>query len=77
MLEVSMDHINWTELHRNSYPNQEVRLQMASFAVANSNECRIIRLTQAGPNLDGPGESAEFILVILSIEFFGMLHECR
>jgi hypothetical protein len=68
VIECSLDGEAWTEIDRKTN-NADLK---ASFAVANSVECRFIRLTQTGKRHWG-----DDILNIYAFEFFGTLLECR
>jgi hypothetical protein len=64
VIEISMAHETWTEIDRKTY----IAISRASFGVANSTECRFIRLTQTDRNHAG-----FFDLCVRALEFFGTL----
>jgi hypothetical protein len=69
VIDGSQDGVGWTAIDRitDSKDLNEDPF-MASFAVANSTECRFIRLTQTDKN-----HSESDHLVIRAFEFFGIL----
>jgi hypothetical protein len=72
VVEGSLDFVNWTEIDRKR-DNQDFcwGLNMASFSVSKSAECRFIRLTQTGER----HRHEDDVLAICVFEFFGTLLE--
>jgi hypothetical protein len=71
IVEGSLDGVIWREIDRQTdsgaFPGG---WEVASFPVSTSMECRFIRLVQMGPNRMG-----YTFLLLLAVEFFGMLSE--
>jgi hypothetical protein len=83
VVESSFDGVNWTEIDRKTEIN-DMRDQprtasfTASFAVARSDECRFIRLTQTGNAHDSNDiRIGSYCLAICLFDVFGTLLECR
>jgi hypothetical protein len=70
VIESSLDGETWTELDRQTNNDDFRDLNIASFAVSKSGECRFIRLTQTGKNHKG-----FYQLSIRAFEVFGTLLE--
>jgi hypothetical protein len=72
VVEGSLDFVNWIEIDRqtNTEDSKFLMSRTASFAVSNSAECRLIRLTSKGYNSGG-----DSYLVIHAFEVFGALLE--
>jgi uncharacterized coiled-coil protein SlyX len=71
VVETSLDFANWTEIDRKT-DNEDLKDSpwTASFAVANSTECRFVRLAQTGKSHRG-----DDYLIIQGFELFGTLLE--
>jgi hypothetical protein len=71
VIESSLDGENWTEIDRRT-DNTDLKANdyIVSFAMSKSTECRFIRLTQTGETHGGSDW-----LVIIAVEFFGVLVE--
>jgi hypothetical protein len=66
-----LDDVAWTEIDRQTdYEHFKEAWDIASFAVANSAECRFIRLTQTSKDHNG-----DDCLGIYALDFFGTLLE--
>jgi hypothetical protein len=70
VVESSMDGVNWTPIDRKKDHRNRYGASVESFAVANSAQCRFIRLTQTGKNCHGDDR-----LCGCAFEFFGTLLE--
>jgi hypothetical protein len=70
VVESSLNGKTWTEIDRQTDNYVLKDAMMATFAVSNSAECRLIRLTQTGIN-----HYESHSLVIEGLEFFGTLLE--
>jgi hypothetical protein len=70
VVEGSMDGESWTEIDRQTGNSELTTLVTASFAVSNSAQCRLIRLTTTGQN-----HFRQECLALRAVEFFGTLAE--